>query len=189
MHGMLARLIRRAHAHAEAAGARRRVLLLRLRGIAVGAGTRVGRGVEVTLGTGRLRLGPKCVLRSGVQMHCHGGTIELGHHVYVGEHVVIYGHGGVVVGDNTLVGMHSCIVAANHRVPAAGRLIRRECDVPLPVRIGSDVWLGAGVKVLGGVTIGDGCVVGAGAVVTKDLPPGSRAVGVPARVVGRREDA
>jgi acetyltransferase-like isoleucine patch superfamily enzyme len=42
------------------------------------------------------------------------------------------------------------------------------------------------VTVLGGVTIGDGCVVGAGAVVTKNLLPGSIAVGVPARVVGSR---
>ncbi|MBX3730404.1 MAG: acyltransferase [Candidatus Sumerlaeia bacterium] len=191
MRGLLSRLIRRAHARTEIANSLRHVLLWRLRGISVGPGTRIGRGVEVSLGgrTGCVRIGPKCILRSGAQVHCHGGAVELGHHVYVGEHVVIYGHGGVAIGDNSLIGMHTCIIAATHRVPTAGGLIRREADEPLPVRIGSDVWLGAGVKVLGGVTIGDGCVVGAGAVVTKDLPPGSRAVGVPARVIGRREDA
>jgi acetyltransferase-like isoleucine patch superfamily enzyme len=39
-----------------------------------------------------------------------------------------------------------------------------------------------------GVTIGDGCVVSANSVVTRPLPPGSIAVGIPARVVRRRED-
>jgi acetyltransferase-like isoleucine patch superfamily enzyme len=56
------------------------------------------------------------------------------------------------------------------------------------VVIGSDVWLGARVFVGAGVTIGDGCVVSAGSVVSRSLPPGSIAVGVPARVVRRRED-
>nr|BFF12955.1 hypothetical protein GCM10025699_42580 [Microbacterium flavescens] len=40
--------------------------------------------------------------------------------------------------------------------------------------------IGAGAAVLGGVTVGDGSIVGANAVVTKDVPPASVAVGVPA---------
>jgi acetyltransferase-like isoleucine patch superfamily enzyme len=52
--------------------------------------------------------------------------------------------------------------------------------------LGGGGTIGAGVTVLGGVTIGDGCVVGAGAVVTKDLPPGSIARGVPAVVADHR---
>ena len=61
---------------------------------------------------------------------------------------------------------------------------RNERDVV----IGNDVWLGARAFIGAGVTIGDGCVVSAGSVVTKSLPPGSVAVGVPARIVRRRED-
>lgn len=52
--------------------------------------------------------------------------------------------------------------------------------------IGSDVWLSSGVCVLRGVSIGDGCVIGANSVVTRDIPPYSIAVGVPARVIRRR---
>ena len=61
---------------------------------------------------------------------------------------------------------------------------RKERDIA----IGDDVWLGARVFVAAGVTIGDGCVVSAGSVVTKSLPPGSVAVGIPARIVRRRQD-
>lgn len=56
------------------------------------------------------------------------------------------------------------------------------------VEIGHDVWLGHGVVVMAGVKIGTGCAVGSGAVVTKDLPPYSVAVGVPARVIRKRFD-
>ena len=52
--------------------------------------------------------------------------------------------------------------------------------------IGADVWMGNDVRVLGGLTIGDGAIVGAGALVTKDLPPYSINVGVPAKTIGYR---
>jgi acetyltransferase-like isoleucine patch superfamily enzyme len=54
------------------------------------------------------------------------------------------------------------------------------------VHVGRDVWIGGHSTVLSGVRIGDGAVVGAGSVVTKDIPPFSIAVGVPARVMRMR---
>jgi acetyltransferase-like isoleucine patch superfamily enzyme len=106
--------------------------------------------------------------------------------VFVGPYVVIYGHGGVEIGDDSLISTHCCVVSSNHTIPGRDAQIRNSADVPLPVKIGRDVWLGAGVSVLGGVTIGDGCVVGAGSVVTRDLPPYTTSVGIPARVVNHR---
>jgi serine O-acetyltransferase len=50
--------------------------------------------------------------------------------------------------------------------------------------IGDDVFIGAGAKILGAVTVGDGARIGANAVVVCDVPAGSTAVGIPARVVG-----
>lgn len=137
-------------------------------------------------GRGRIVIGPQAWMERGVVLHAYGGHIALGADVMLGPYVVIYGHGGVDIGDATLISMHCRILSSNHAIPPLGTDIRSQPDVLKPTRLGRDVWLGAGVTVLGGVTIGDGCVVGAGAVVTRDLPPGSIALGVPARVTGQR---
>ena len=54
--------------------------------------------------------------------------------------------------------------------------------------IGNDVHIKAGAKVIGDVTIGDDVIIGAGAVVVKDVPSHSIVVGVPAKVIKRRNN-
>jgi len=63
----------------------------------------------------------------------------------------------------------------------------RRADITIaPIRIGANVWIGAGATVLGGVTVGDSAVVAAGAVVSRDVPPATLVAGVPARAIRRR---
>jgi acetyltransferase-like isoleucine patch superfamily enzyme len=160
-------------------------------GVQLGSNCRLGAHVVFDLGgrgnrPGEISIGEQGWIEQGAILWAFGGHIRMGRSVYLGQYSVIYGHGGVEIGDETLISMHCCIVSSNHTIPARDRIIQREPDILLPTKIGKDVWLGAGVKVLGGVTIGDGCVVGAGAVVTKDLPSYSIAFGVPAMVVGQR---
>src|SRR5439155_20263766 len=76
--------------------------------------------------------------------------------VFLGPHTVIYGQGGVEIGDHSLISMHCCIVSSNHALAGRDEIIRHKPDVLRPTKIGRDACLGAGVKVLGGVTIGDG---------------------------------
>ena len=154
--------------------------------LAAGINCRRGQGAT---GRGYIAIGEGAWIEQNVVLHAFGGSIRLGRDVFRGPHVVIYGHGGVEVGDACLIAMHCRILSSNHTVPVLGTDIRSQPDVLLPTKIGRDVWLGAGVTVLGGVTIGEGCIVGAGAVVTKDLPPGAIAHGVPATIQGYREGA
>lgn len=62
-------------------------------------------------------------------------------------------------------------------------LRRQGMERALPVSIGADVWIGGGAIVLPGVAVGHGAIVGAGAVVTRDVAPGARVVGNPARAL------
>lgn len=171
-----------------------RLAWLRARGIQLGSGCAIQpavciRHVRARDARGSIVVGNRCEIARGTVIESWGGSVELHDSVYVGPYSTIYGHGGVTIGNNTLISMHCRILSSNHTIPPASIDIRSQPDVQLPTRIGRDVWLGAGVTVLGGVTIGDGCIVGAGAVVTKDLPPGSISHGVPAKVSGWREGA
>ncbi|MDX2197213.1 MAG: acyltransferase [Cytophagales bacterium] len=136
---------------------------------------------------GYISIGAASDLQKGVCINAFGGTITIGEHTFIGQYTVIYGHGNVTIGSNSLISMHCRILSSNHTIPDRQHIIRDMPDILLPVTIGNDVWLGAGVTVLGGVNIGHGCVVGAGAVVTKDLPDYSIAVGNPATIIRHRQ--
>lgn len=76
-------------------------------------------------------------------------------------------------GDNVLI-EHQVTIGAERRAS--------------PV-LGSDVFVGAGAKIVGPVTVGNGARIGANAVVVHDVPPDTTVVGVPARPVPRRDAA
>ena len=86
-------------------------------------------------------------------------------------------HGmGIVIGETAEIGDG---VMLYHGVTLGGQVLTQTKRHPT---IGDNVTIGAGAKVLGPVTIGEGSAVGANAVVTKDVPPHSIAVGIPAKI-------
>ncbi len=115
---------------------------------------------------------------------CDVGTnITLGRSVRINFDCVILDSAEVFIGDYTMIAPKVCIATPSHMFPPEDR--RRVATKALPVRIGSDVWVGAGAMILQGVTIGDGAVIGAGAVVNRDVPSGETYVGVPAGPIRR----
>ncbi len=167
---------------------RLREISLRLRGVVISSSRLLGRGIDcrpgrTIRGPGRIEFGCGAWIETAAILHAYGGQIRIGENSFIGPSVVIYGHGSVEIGNDCLLAMHCRVLSSEHQIPASSESIRSKPDRLLPTKIGNDVWLGAGVTVLGGVSIGDHCVVGAGAVVTKDLPPRSVALGVPAKVV------
>lgn len=86
-------------------------------------------------------------------------------------------YGPVTIGDRVLFGPRVGLYGAGHPLDPEVRAGGLENGGP--ITIGDDVWLGGGVVVLPGVTIGAGAVIAAGAMVTRDIPSGVLAAGVP----------
>lgn len=131
----------------------------------IGAGTKIMPGARLIPQQGYIRIGKNCSIQYGC---------------------VLYGVGGLEIGEDTRIAAHTVITPMNHSFADLHAPIWQQPETALGIRIGRDVWIGNGARILDGVQIGDGCVVGAGSVVTKSIPPYSIAVGAPARVVRKR---
>jgi acetyltransferase-like isoleucine patch superfamily enzyme len=134
-------------------------------------------------------LGPHATLAPNVSLR-NGERIAIGAGTHIGERSFLWAgdsHGRITIGSDCRFAPGVFVTASDYGLrpdETMATQARNEQDVV----IGDDVWLGANVFVGAGVVIGDGCVVSAASSVTKSLPPGSVAVGVPARIVRRRED-
>jgi acetyltransferase-like isoleucine patch superfamily enzyme len=137
-------------------------------------------------GGGRIRIGERCEIGVGAILNCYTGSIVLGHDCSVNELSILYGHGGLVIGNGVRIAAHVTIVPSNHRM-ARDRPIRGQGNNNLGIVIEDDVWIGAGARILDGVTIATGSVIGGGAVVSRSTKPYSINAGVPARSIGERQ--
>ena len=106
--------------------------------------------------------------------------IEIGPRTYINRHTMFDASLSVRVGTDVMIGPF-CYITDHDHGTEPGQPVAAQPLVEAPVVIGDGVWLGAGVTVLKGVTVGAGAVIGAGAVVTRDVAPGARVAGVPAR--------
>lgn len=119
--------------------------------------------------------------------HCdYGFNITLGAGVFINYNCTILDVVSVEIGDMTQIATGVQILTADH--PREPAVRARGLEFGRPVRIGRNVWIGAGAIILPGVTIGDDALIGAGSVVTRDVPAGVTAVGNPARVRSAAKD-
>ena len=99
----------------------------------------------------------------------------------IGENVFI-DHGiGVVIGETTIIGDNVTIYQG---VTLGGVSLNPGKRHPT---IEDDVTIGAGAKILGNITIGKGSKIGANSVVVKDVPPYSTVVGIPGKIIKRKD--
>ena len=133
-------------------------------------------------------VGEGCYIESPFHANWGGHHVHLGDYVYANFNLTLVDDTHIYVGSNTMFGPNVTIATAGH--PIDPQLRAQGLQFNMPVHIGRNCWLGAGVIVMPGVTIGDNTVIGAGSVVTKDIPSGVVAVGNPCRVlrqVGERD--
>ena len=135
-------------------------------------------------GARQLQMAPTVSLRNGERIEC-------GDRVHVGERCSLWAGnstGRIVLEDDVVLAPNVFMTASDYSTTVVS-LPRQQPKRERDITVGAGSWLGAGVIVVAGVTIGPGAVVAAGAVVTRDLPAGCIAAGVPARVVGQRRAA
>jgi len=131
-----------------------------------------------------IRLGDHCRLEGDVKLNTFGhGKIDIGNDCFIGAGSFLVAHEHIIIGAETAIAEYVSIRDHNHDPDATGPIHLSPMQVA-PVAIGRHVWIGAKVTIIAGVTIGDHAVIGANAVVTKDVLPGIRVAGVPARPIG-----
>lgn len=149
----------------------------------------LGKRVEIR-SPDRLHLGKQVMIDSGVLLHCGGmewssggGGIRIGDYCYIGPNAVLFGAGGIEIGS--YVGIGPGVVIASHQNTFTKHNLPTLEQPPKFARviIEDNVMITSNATILPGVTIGTGSVIGAGAVLTKDAPPRTLWLGVPARKV------
>lgn len=125
--------------------------------------------------------GEECYIEPPFHANFGGKHIHLGKRVYFNFNVTIVDDTHVYIGDYTMFGPNVIIATAGH--PILPELREQSYQYNMPVQIGKNCWIGAGVIVVPGITIGDNVVLGAGSIVTKNIPDNSVAVGNPCKVI------
>lgn len=126
-------------------------------------------------------IGDGCYIEPPLRANWGGHFVHFGKNIYANFNLTLVDDTHIYVGDATMFGPNVTIATAGH--PILPELREQAYQYNMPVRIGKNCWLGAGVIVMPGVTIGDNTVIGAGSIVTKDIPANVVAVGNPCRVM------
>lgn len=126
-------------------------------------------------------VGEGCYIEPPFHANFGGHHVHLGNYVYANFNLTCVDDTHIYIGDNTMIGPNVTLATAGH--PILPHLREKGYQFNLPIHIGKNCWLGAGVIVLPGVNIGDNSVIGAGSIVTKDILSNVVAYGSPCKVV------
>lgn len=124
----------------------------------------------------------------------YGENIHVGNGCFANYNCVFLDVSPITLGDQVWIGANVTLATPNHPLLCDERLVKEypdgihDLEFSDSITIGDGCWICSGVTVCGGVTIGKGSVIAAGSVVTKDIPEGCIAAGVPAKVIRRLDE-
>lgn len=139
-------------------------------------------------------IGDSVVIGRNTRIECTGGLQSIGKGVRIGNRTTfgndcMFGAaGGIEIGDDVVAGQFIRFHSENHNFNDLSKLIRDQGVTHKGIKIGNNCWIGAGAVFLDGAELGDGCVVGANAVVAKKFPANVIVAGVPATIIGERNN-
>lgn len=111
-------------------------------------------------------------------------NIEIGNDVVVNKKVLLDGRGGTLkIGNHVDIAQETIIWTLGHDVNGL-----KHDSLGRSTTIGDYAWIGARSTIMSGVTIGKGAVVGTCSVVTKDVPENAIVAGIPAKIIGYRNN-
>lgn len=113
----------------------------------------------------------------------YGDNVSIGDWTFINHGAYLMDGATITIGCHCFIGPGFGAYTAQH--PLDGEQRRLGLERALPISVGDDCWIGANVSVMPGVVIGAGCVIAAGSLVTKDVPAGHLAMGMPCRPVRR----
>jgi acetyltransferase-like isoleucine patch superfamily enzyme len=113
--------------------------------------------------------------------------LTIGNNVRINTYAQLNARGGIIIGDDVMIGPYALIWSANHRFVDTTVPMRLQGWAEAKVIIESDVWIASHACIMPGVTIHQGAIVAAGAVVTEDVSAFSIVGGVPAREISKRK--
>lgn len=126
-------------------------------------------------------VGENCYIEPPLHANWAGKHVFMGDGVYANFNLTLVDDGNIFIGNKVMFGPNVTLATANH--PIDPELRERALQYNKEIRIGNNVWIGAGSVIVPGITIGDNSVIGAGSIVTKDIPANVVAVGNPCRVL------
>lgn len=134
-------------------------------------------------GLSHIFIGARVMVNEGSWLQAEmGSTLTMGDDVYIGHRCHIHAVDNLAIGDHTMVADGVTISSGAHVGQNHGQIVKDG-----PIVIGRGVFIGEKALIKGGVTIGDGATIGAGAIVTRDIPAGAKAGGVPARILSDQD--
>ena len=160
--------------------------ILRLKGVCVHPTARVHPLAVIEPSGGSIKIGPRTFIDRGVILRALNGSIQIGENCSIHAYSVLYGGGGLTIGNDVRIATHTVIVPSNHIYHDASLPIHAQGLSLVGISVEDDVWIGAASRILDGVRIAKGTVVGSGAVVTRTTEPNSVVVGVPAKAISSR---